>query len=126
MNDRGWWRPRSDTAHTLLWSSSSRILRTRSSGTCPRGSSPRTPPEGVPPAWLTLAALAHNLTRARGALASAFHAKARTGTIRRQLIAVLTRLATGGRILTFHLPERRPWQDAFEALWTAVGCRLRT
>jgi Transposase DDE domain group 1 len=77
-------------------------------------------------AWLTLAALAHNLTRAAGALASAFHARARTGTIRRQLIAVPARLAARGRTLTFHLPERWPWQDAFETLWTAVGCRLRT
>ncbi|WP_258044431.1 transposase, partial [Streptomyces sp. SM11] len=37
-------------------------------------------------AWLTLAAAAHNLTRAAGRLASVFHAKARTGTIRRHLI----------------------------------------
>ncbi|MFF3878944.1 hypothetical protein [Streptomyces sp. NPDC001978] len=56
-------------------------------------------------AWLTLTALAHNLTRALGALASAFHTKARTGIIRRQLIAVPTRLAAGARILTFHLPR---------------------
>lgn len=77
-------------------------------------------------AWLTLATLAHNLTRALGALASAYHAKARTGTIRRQLITVPARLAAGARTLTFHLPERWPWQDAFTALWTAVGCRLRT
>ena len=77
-------------------------------------------------AWLTLAALAHNLTRALGTRASAFHTRARTGTIRRQLVAVPARLATGGRTLTFHLPARWPWQDAFENLWTAVGCRLRT
>ncbi|MFD8079989.1 transposase [Streptomyces sp. NPDC059718] len=77
-------------------------------------------------AWLTLAALAHNLTRALGTLASAFHAKARVGTIRRHLIAVPARLAVRGCTLTFHLPERWPWQDAFETLWTAVGCRLRT
>ncbi|PWI06340.1 IS1380 family transposase [Streptomyces sp. NWU339] len=77
-------------------------------------------------AWLTLATLAHNLTRALGALASAFHARARTGTIRRHLIAVPARLAVRGRTQTFHLPERWPWQDAFETLWTAVGCRLRT
>lgn len=32
--------------------------------------------------WLALAALAHNLTRATGALASAFHARATTATIR--------------------------------------------
>ncbi|GAA3835158.1 transposase [Streptomyces chiangmaiensis] len=77
-------------------------------------------------AWLTLAALAHNLTRALGCLASAFHVRARTGTIRHQLVAVPARLASGGRTLTFHLPERWPWQDAFETLWTAVGCRLQT
>jgi len=77
-------------------------------------------------AWLTLATLAHNLTRALGTLASAFHARARTGTIRRQLIAVPARLATRGRTLIFHLPEHWPWQNAFETLWTAAGCRLRT
>ena len=37
-------------------------------------------------AWLVGAAIAHNLTRAAGALASAFHARARTATIRTQLI----------------------------------------
>ena len=77
-------------------------------------------------AWLTLAALAHNLTRALGTLASTFHAKARTGTIRRQLLAVPARLAGGARKLTFHLPEHWPWEAEFTALWTAVGCRLRT
>ncbi|MGW9033160.1 IS1380 family transposase [Streptomyces sp. NPDC055722] len=76
-------------------------------------------------AWLTLAVLAHNLTRALGCLASAFHAKARTGTIRRQLVAVPARLATAARTLTFHLPARWPWQDAFQNLWTAGSCRLR-
>ena len=44
-------------------------------------------------AWLTLAAVAHNLTRALGTLASAFHARARTGTIRR----ALTFRRSGGR-----------------------------
>ncbi|WP_338673281.1 IS1380 family transposase [Streptomyces sp. SCSIO 30461] len=77
-------------------------------------------------AWLTLAALAHNLTRALGALASAFHARARTGTIRRQLIAVPARLAAGARTLTWHLPQHWPWREAFSDLWTAVGHRLRT
>ena len=37
-------------------------------------------------AWLVLFAIAFNLTRATGCLASAFHAKATTGTIRAQLI----------------------------------------
>ena len=39
-------------------------------------------------AWLACAAIAYNLTRAAGALASAFHAKARTATLRAQLIDV--------------------------------------
>ncbi|MFC7220792.1 transposase [Streptomyces polyrhachis] len=77
-------------------------------------------------AWLTLAALAHNLTRTLGTLVSAFHARARTGTIRRQLLHVPARLANGACALTWHFPEYWPWQDALENLWTAVGHRLKT
>ncbi|WP_217547987.1 transposase [Streptomyces sp. GbtcB6] len=77
-------------------------------------------------AWLTLATVAHNLTRALGILASAFHAKARTGAIRRQLLTIPARLAGGARTLTFHLPQRWPWQAEFTALWAVIGCRLRT
>jgi hypothetical protein len=65
-------------------------------------------------AWLTLAAIAHNLLRATGCLASAFHAKARGATLRRQLIAVPARLARHGRgHLTVHLPEHWRWQTAW-------------
>ena len=39
-------------------------------------------------AWLVLAAIAFNLTRAAGALASTFHARATTATIRAQLITI--------------------------------------
>ena len=39
-------------------------------------------------AWLVLAAIAFNLTRAIGALASPMHAKATTATIRTQLINI--------------------------------------
>ncbi|MFR9673309.1 IS1380 family transposase [Streptomyces sp. TR06-5] len=77
-------------------------------------------------AWLTLATLAHNLTRALGALASVFHARARTGTVRRHLITVPARIAAGARTLTWHFPKRWPWLGALENLWTAVGHRLRT
>ncbi len=57
-------------------------------------------------AWLTCAAIAHNLTRAAGALASAFHARARGATIRRHLIDVAARIARHGRgQITLHLPE---------------------
>ena len=44
-------------------------------------------------AWLTLAAITCNLTRAAGTLAGPFHAKARGATIRRQLINVAARIA---------------------------------
>jgi hypothetical protein len=57
-------------------------------------------------AWLAIAAMAHNLLRAAGALASLPLAKARAATIRRDLIAVAARTARHGRgHLTLHLPE---------------------
>jgi hypothetical protein len=57
-------------------------------------------------AWLSIAAMAHNLVRAAGALASPPFAKARAATIRRDLIAVAARTARHGRgHLTLHLPD---------------------
>ena len=57
-------------------------------------------------AWLSIAAMAHNLLRAAGALASLPYAKARAATIRRDLIAVAARAARHGRNhLALHLPE---------------------
>jgi hypothetical protein len=57
-------------------------------------------------AWLSIAAMAHNLVRAAGALASLPFAKARAVTIRRDLIAVAARTARHGRgHITLHLPE---------------------
>ncbi len=69
-------------------------------------------------AWLVLAAIAFNLTRATGTLASRCHAKATTATLRAQLIHVPARLARSARQLVLHLPIRWPWQDAFEQLFT--------
>jgi hypothetical protein len=48
-------------------------------------------------AWLALAAIAFNLTRAAGCQASPWHARATTATIRRQLISVPARLAHSAR-----------------------------
>ena len=59
-------------------------------------------------AWLVMAAIAFNLTRAAGTIASVFHAKATTATIRRQLIAVPGRLARSARKLVIHLPSHWP------------------
>jgi len=73
-------------------------------------------------AWLTLAALTHNLTRAAGCLASTFHARARGSTIRRHLIAVPARLARHGRgHLTLHLPADWPWADAWINVFDATN-----
>ncbi len=56
------------------------------------------------------------LTRAAGCLASRFHAKATTGTIRAQLIAVPGRLARSARRLVLHLPTEWPWEQAWAEL----------
>ena len=57
-------------------------------------------------AWLTCAAIAHNLLRAAGSLASLAYAKARGATIRRDLIDVAARTARHGHgQITLHLPE---------------------
>ena len=72
-------------------------------------------------AWLVCAAIAFNLTRAAGVLASAFHARATTGTIRAQLITVPGRLARSARRLTLHLPTGWPWQQQWEQMATAAN-----
>ena len=71
-------------------------------------------------AWLVLAAIAFNLTRAAGTLASRFHARATTATIRAQLIAVPARIARSARRLRLHLPERWPWEHPWQAMFTAA------
>jgi len=71
-------------------------------------------------AWLALAALAFNLTRAAGALASRTHARATTPTIRRHLVAIPARLARSARGQTLHLPEGWPWHDAATALFDTL------
>jgi hypothetical protein len=71
-------------------------------------------------AWLMLAAMAHNLVRAAGTLASKTLAKARGATIRTQIINVAARVATHARHLTLHLPLRWPWQQAWDNLFTAT------
>jgi len=71
-------------------------------------------------AWLSVAAMAHNLLRAAGALASPPFSRARAATIRRDLIAVAARIARHGRgHLTLHLPEgwhrQQQWQNLLAA-----------
>ena len=71
-------------------------------------------------AWLVLAVIAFNLTRAAGVLASARHARARPATIRDQLIKIPARIANRARRLHLHLPTSWPWQDAWQGLVDAA------
>ena len=71
-------------------------------------------------AWVVCAAMAFNLTRTAGVLASAFHAKATTGTIRAQLINVPGRLARSARRLVLHLPTDWPWETAWNQMAEAA------
>jgi hypothetical protein len=70
-------------------------------------------------AWLVCAAMAFNLTRTAGTLASAFHSRATTGTIRAQLINIPARLARSARRLILHLPTGWPWRHGWQRLLTA-------
>jgi hypothetical protein len=71
-------------------------------------------------AWLVLAAMAFNLTRAVGVLADQFHAKAVTATIRSHLINVAARVTRSARTTTLRLPANWPWATAWERLFAAA------
>jgi hypothetical protein len=72
-------------------------------------------------AWLACAAIAHNLLRAAGSLASLAYAKARGATIRRDLIDVAARTARHGRgHLTLHLPAGWHRDHEWMTLFTAA------
>jgi len=71
-------------------------------------------------AWLVLASIAFNLTRAAATVAGGPHARATTATIRRRIINVPARIASSARRLTLHLPTRWPWQDAWETIYAAA------
>ena len=72
-------------------------------------------------AWLACAAIAHNLLRAAGSLASLAYGKARGATIRRDLIDVAARTARHGRgHITLHLPEGWHREHEWLTLFTAA------
>ena len=68
-------------------------------------------------AWLVLAVMAFNLTRAAATITSPKLAKATTATIRRKLIAVPARIASSARRVTLHLPTAWPWETAWSDLF---------
>jgi hypothetical protein len=71
-------------------------------------------------AWLVLAVMAFNLTRAAATITGPTLAKATTATIRRKLIAVPARIASSARRLTLHLPTAWPWETAWQQLFTRI------
>ena len=71
-------------------------------------------------AWLVLAVIAFNLTRAAATLTGGGLATATTPTLRRTLIGVPARIAHSARRLLLHLPVAWPWQQAFNDLFQRV------
>ncbi|MCS5480997.1 IS1380 family transposase [Corynebacterium sp. YIM 101645] len=69
-------------------------------------------------AWLVLAVMAFNLTRAAGTIAAGALARATTATIRRQVITVAARVARRSRRLVLHLPEGWKWEVQCTRLFT--------
>ena len=61
--------------------------------------------------------IALDLTRAAGALASRFHARARTATIRTQLITTPSRIAHSAHQQTLHLPRDWPYEPGLDELF---------
>ena len=72
-------------------------------------------------AWLVLAVMAFNLTRAAATITGPTLARATTATIRRKLIAVPARIASSARRMRLHLPTDWPWESAWMKL-LAHGC----
>ena len=68
-------------------------------------------------AWLACAAIAHNLTRAAATLAGGRHRRARTGTIRAQLIATTARTAHSAHRQVLHLPRDWPYEPGLDELF---------
>src|SRR5450830_245190 len=71
-------------------------------------------------AWLVLATIAFNLSRAIGTLTGTELGKARSGTIRRKLISIPARISTSARNTALHLPERWPWEKGWSATFAAA------
>ena len=71
-------------------------------------------------AWLALAAMAFNLTRAAARIASKTLGRAKTATVRRTLIQVAARIANQARTWLLHLPRNWPWEPQLTNLYDAA------
>lgn len=72
-------------------------------------------------AWLTLAALAHNLGRWTLAAAGGAFKAATVGSLRRKLVAMPARLVTSGRRRWLRAPTNWPWKDRLQAALTTIA-----
>ncbi len=78
-------------------------------------------------AWVGLAAIAHNLSRALGTLAAQEFTVATTATIRARLINVVGRLVRSARRYHLRLVEQWPWQTQLDRARSRVSAiPLRT
>lgn len=68
-------------------------------------------------AWLILAVIAFNLTRATGTICSGSNTRATCATIRRRIITIPARTASSARRLRLHLPKNWPWESAWNLLF---------
>lgn len=68
-------------------------------------------------AWLVLAVMAFNLTRAAATITGSGLAKATTATIRQKLVSIPARIASSARRLTLHLPKDWPWETGWTTLF---------
>lgn len=77
-------------------------------------------------AWLVLARIAFNLSRAIGTFAGTDLGTARSGTIRSKLIQVPAGISTSARKLVLHLPASWPWEDGWQTVFAAACGPPRT
>jgi hypothetical protein len=71
-------------------------------------------------AWLALAVIAHNLSRAVGLFAGGTLHRATATTLRRAVFTMPGRLVRSGRRRRLRLPANWPWADAFTTALTAI------
>ncbi len=71
-------------------------------------------------AWLALAVIAHNLSRAVGLLAGGTLHRATAATLRRAIFTMPGRLVHSGRRRRLRLPEHWPWAEQFAAALAAI------
>ncbi|WP_181275179.1 IS1380 family transposase [Brevibacterium oceani] len=67
-------------------------------------------------AWVTIAAITHNLLRAAAGLIGGRMSKVRAPTQRTRIISIPARIAHRARKLIMHLPTKWPWAEEFSRL----------